>query len=164
MQSCAPLVSSKTVRSTANGKSLGDFPTPEARKLKIAAEPAGDYFIGRRYFVQKTRFWGFLRRPRTSWSSSKLVIINEDRQRNPDRLPEFRDNANGHRYGYDQNYEYRINGYYSGKTIYEPNSNQVLPEFVITGYQLLDSDPGWLFSPDDVYDPKFITYKYKDQY
>ena len=61
-----------------------------------------------------------------------------------DRLPE----AGGSKsYGFDQNYEYKIYGRYTGRTLYEPNSNQFLPEFLLTNYEVLDTNPGWLFSP-----------------
>jgi hypothetical protein len=130
-------------------------PTVEQRRAKIANEPTGDFYYGRRYHVYKTRFWGYLREPREPWSSSKLVIFNESQGSQPDRLPETA--PPGQRYGYDNNYNYRINGYYTGDTAYEINSNQFLPEFMLTGYEQLDTDPGWLFSPEDHYDPERIT-------
>lgn len=129
-------------------------PTVEERQAAIAAEPTGDFFIGRRYFVEKTRFWGYVRKPRESWNKSKLVMIREDRKRQPDRLPEY---GSGNRYGYDNNYEYKLRGYFTGNKAYDPNSNQVLPEFMLTGYELLKREPGWLFRPDDRYDPYRIT-------
>lgn len=130
-------------------------PTPEERKAAIAAEPKGDYFVGRRYYVQKTRFWGYLRKPGESWNHAKLVIMREDRKHTPDRLPET--GPSGQRYGYDQNYEYKIRGYYTGNKAYDPNSNQILPEFMLTGYEVKNRQPGWLFRPDDRYDPYQIT-------
>lgn len=130
-------------------------PTVEQRNAAIAAEPGGDFFYGRRYFVEKTRFWGYLRQPRQPWSAAKLVMMNEARKRVPDRLPE--DGPEGGRYGYDANHEYRIYGHYTGRDAYDPNSDQILPEFMLTGYQLLDRQPGWLFSPEDRYSRHRIT-------
>lgn len=130
-------------------------PTVEERKASIAAEPAGDYFIGRRYFVEKTRFWGYVRKPGQPANRSKLVIMDESRVLNPDRLPE--DGPPGQRYGFDQNYEYRIEGYYNGRHAYDPNSNQILPEFTATKFTVLDRNPGWLFTPKDHYDPYQLT-------
>jgi hypothetical protein len=130
-------------------------PSVEERNAAIASEPTGDFHYGRRYYVQKTRFWGYLREPRQPWSRAKLVMMREDRKRVPDRLPE--NGPSGQRYGYDNNYEYRIRGHYTGREVYEPNSNQFLPEFMLTGYELLDRQPGWLFRPDDRYDPLRIT-------
>lgn len=129
-------------------------PTVEEREAAIASETPGDYFVGRRYHVVKTRFWGYLREPRQSWDRAKLVVIREDRKRQPDRLPEYGPEP---RYSYDHNYEYKIRGYYTGDQIYDPNSNQVLPEFMLTSYELRDRDPGWLFRPDDRYDPYRVT-------
>jgi hypothetical protein len=130
-------------------------PTAEERNAAIASEPTGDFYYGRRYFVQKTRFWGYLRSPRQSADKAKLVIFREDRKRNPDRLPE--NGPAGQNYGFDQNYEYRIRGNYTGETAYDPNSNQFLPVFMLTGYEVVNRDPGWLFSPSDHYNPYSVT-------
>lgn len=130
-------------------------PSPEERAAKIASEPTGDFFYGRRYYVQKTRFWGYVRQPRQPWTKAKLVILREDRSHAPDRLPE--DGPADQRYGFDQNYDYRLRGFYTGETAYEPNSNQFLPVFMLTGYELLDRNPGWLFQPNDRYDPQRVT-------
>ena len=130
-------------------------PPPELRAAEIASEPTGNFYYGRRYFVQKTRFWGYLRKPRESAQTAKLVVFNESKKRNPDRLPE-QGPANA-RYGFDQNYEYKIYGHFTGDKVYEINSNQILPEFMLTGYELVDRNPGWLFGPRDHYNSKFIN-------
>ncbi|WP_338284899.1 hypothetical protein [Luteolibacter sp. LG18] len=130
-------------------------PTPAERSAKIAAEPTGDFYYGRRYYVHKTRFWGYLRKPHDSWSRAKLVVFQEAVKTNPDRLPE--NGPDGQRYGFDNNYDYRIRGSYTGRQVYEPNSNQFLPEFRLTGYEVVDRNPGWLFRPDDRYEPTRIT-------
>lgn len=130
-------------------------PTIEERQASIASEPTGNFYYGRRYFVEKTRFWGYLREPRQPWSRAKLVIMSESLKKNPDRLPE--NGPPGQRYAYDNNFEYRIHGRYTGETGYEPNSNQFLPVFQITSYELLNRQPGWLFRPDDRYDRFRIT-------
>lgn len=140
---------------TGGGKPNMGGPTVDERKLQIATEPRGDFYYGRRYHVRKTRFWGFLRKPGQDWTKAKLVIFNEKMGRQPDRYSEI--GPPEKRYGFDNNYEYRIRGYFSGEKAYEINSNQFLPEFVLTGYELLDKDPGWLFSPRDHYDPARIT-------
>lgn len=130
-------------------------PTPEARKAQIASEPRGNFFYARRYYVEKTRFWGYMRKPGQSANSSKLVIFNESKKRSPDRLSE--NGPVGHRYGFDNNYEYQLFGYYTGDTVYEVNSNQFLPEFMLTSYNVVERRPGWLFSPEDHYNPQSIT-------
>lgn len=138
----------------SGGGNLGG-PTVEERNAKIASEPTGDFYYGRRYFVEKTRFWGYLREPRQPWSRAKLVIMREDRKQVPDRFPE--NGPPGRSYAFDNNYEYRVRGYYTGREVYEPNSNQFLPEFMLTGCELLETRPGWLFRPDDRYDRLRIT-------
>lgn len=140
--------------STMGSGNMGG-PTTEERAAKIAGEPTGDFYYGRRYYVEKTRFWGYLRKPRQPANRAKLVIFREDKKLNPDRLPE--NGPAGRRYAFDHNYEYRIRGYYTGREAYDPNSNQFLPEFMLTGYEVVDRQPGWLFRPDDRYDSKRIT-------
>lgn len=130
-------------------------PSPEVRAAQIATEPTGNFFYGRRYFVKKTRFWGYLRKPRQSADTARLVVFNESKKLNPDRLPET--GPAGERYGFDQNYEYKIYGYFTGDKVYEINSNQILPEFMLTGYELVNRKPGWLFSPRDYYHASYIT-------
>jgi hypothetical protein len=136
------------------GPNMGGPPV-EVRKAEIASEPTGNFFYGRRYFVYKTRFWGYLRKPRQAGRQSRLVVFNESRKLAPDRLPE--DGPPGARFGFDQNHEYRIYGNYTGVTVYEPNSNQFLPEFMLTDFQLVKRQPGWLFSPRDHYDDRRVT-------
>ncbi len=41
-----------------------------AMAQRIAAEPAGDYYIGRRYFKPDFKFWGYVRRPNQPWSTA----------------------------------------------------------------------------------------------
>ena len=104
-----------------------------ARQARIASETPGDYYIGRRYWLQGTRFWGFLRKPGQQWSEAKLVMMNEAVKHTPDRLPESNPGGNAH--GYDHNYEYRITGRFTGHRIYDLNSNQILPEFQLADFQ-----------------------------
>lgn len=123
-------------------------PEVASRRAYIHAEPAGNYFIGRRFHLKGTRLWGYLRRPREPWNRARLVMMNESVKRQPDRLPEL--NENGPSYGYDHNYEYRIQGRYSGGEVYDPNSNLVVPEFVLTGYSLINRGGGFLIRPGDM--------------
>ena len=60
------------------------------------------------------------------------------------------------RFGYDHNYEYKVNGKFSGRKVYDPNSNLLLREFILSDYRLINPDPGWLFSPSEVYDYKVL--------
>jgi hypothetical protein len=104
---------------------------------RIAAEPAGDYFIGRRYFKPDFKFWGYVRRPGQPWSSSVLVMLNEKQKLAPDREQM--------RFGFDNNYEYKLYGYFSGDRVYEPASNTIYPEFVLKKYELISTNPPPIF-------------------
>jgi hypothetical protein len=131
-------------------------PELAAREAAIAAEPRGNFFVGRRYFVESTRFWGYLRRPGESWESAKLVVMRETRTRVPDRLPEEPVDASL-AHGFDHNHEYRVYGSFSGRPIYDPNSNLFLPEFVPTRFELVNSSPGFLFRPNERHNPTAIS-------
>jgi hypothetical protein len=103
----------------------------------IAAEPPGDYFIGRRYYKPDFKFWGYVRRPGQPWSSAVLVMLNEQHKLAPDRAEL--------KFGADNNYEYKLYGYFSGDKVYEPASNTIYPEFVLKGYELLSTNPAPIF-------------------
>jgi hypothetical protein len=105
---------------------------------KIAAEPPGDYFIGRRYFKGSVyKFWGYVRKPGTPWRSAQLVVLNEKEKLAPDREKRS--------FGSDNNYEYKLRGYFSGQTVYEPASNGFYPEFVLKNYELVSTNPPPIF-------------------
>ena len=152
---CASSSGGTGVSSGTGGSPNMGGPSQAERSASIASEPTGPFLYGRRYFVYKTRFWGYLREPRQSASKAKLVIFDESSKRNPDRLPE--NGPSGARYGFDNNFEYKISGNYTGQTAYEPNSNQFLPVFRLTNYQLIEKNPGWLFTPNDHYDQGTFT-------
>jgi len=110
----------------------------EAMNDAIRAETPGDYFIGRRMFKKNYKVWGWVRRPQQSWKDSQLVMFNEQKTLAPDRAR----NA----IGTDNNYEYRLHGYFSGEKVYEPASNIIFPEFVLTGYELRSKNPPDIYS------------------
>lgn len=118
------------------------------RRSAIAAEVPGDYYVGRRYYVQDCYVWGFVRRPTQPWSSASLVVMQQSHAAMPDNLPEYGPGA--HR-GYDHNYQYHINGNFSGREVYVSSLNRTLPVFVPTSYRLVDSHAGFLFKPDENY-------------
>jgi hypothetical protein len=119
----------------------------ETRNRDIATEPLGNYYIGRRVAVQRTRFWGYLRQPRQPWEKAQLVIMNEKEKLAPDRLSE--DPVSGPGFQFDHNYEYKITGYYTGRKAYDPNSDKILPEFMLQSHQLISERPGFLFNPKE---------------
>jgi hypothetical protein len=121
-------------------------PEVVARDRRIMEEPAGDYWVGRRVAGERTRFWGFIRRPRQTWAQAQLVVLNEREKAAPDRLVETP--GGGERgYQYDDNREYRLRGRLSGRRVYDPNSDKILPEFILEDYEEVDAAPGWLFHP-----------------
>lgn len=126
-------------------------PQIDARNHAILSEPRGDFFIGRRYYIERTQFWGYLRRPGQSWDSARLVVFNESRKQAPDRLPEL-PAGDGMAHGYDHNREYRIYGHFTGQKVYDPNSDLFLPEFMLSNYEVHNESPGWLFNPKEKYD------------
>jgi len=135
--------------SVISGNLNPNHPELLSRRARIEAEPPGNYYIGRRYWVPGTRFWGFVREPGQHWEDAKLVVFNENQKKAPDRLPEAAESGPSH--GYDHNYEYILKGEFSGERIYDPNSNQILPEFVLRDYKLVSSQPGFLFHPNEVF-------------
>jgi hypothetical protein len=108
-----------------------------AMAQSIAAEPPGDYFVARRYYKPDFKFWGYVRRPNQPWSTAQLVMLNEKEKLAPDR-----EQLN---FGGDNNYEYKIYGYFSGQTVYEPASNGFYPEFVLKKYELISTNPTPIF-------------------
>lgn len=108
-----------------------------AMSQRIQAEPPGNYFIGRRYYKPDFKFWGYVRRPGQPWSTAQLVMLNENKKLAPDR-----EQVN---FGFDNGYEYKLFGYFSGEKVYEPASNGIYPEFVLTGYELRSTNPPPIF-------------------
>lgn len=108
-----------------------------ANAARIGSETPGDYYIGRRYFKQDFKFWGYVRKPGQPWSTAKLVMLNEKYKLAPDR--EKVD------FGSDNNYEYKLTGEFSGQTVYEPASNGFYPEFVVRNFELISTNPPPIF-------------------
>jgi hypothetical protein len=104
---------------------------------RIAAEPPGDYYIGRRYFKPDFKFWGYVRKPGQPWSTAQLVMLNEKEKLAPDRA--------ALKFGSDNNYEYKLSGHFSGDKVYEPASNRLYPEFVVTNFQVISTNPPAIF-------------------
>ena len=48
-------------------------------------------------------------------------------------------------FGEDNNYEYKLYGYFSGEKVYEPASNTIYPEFVLEKYELISTHPPPIF-------------------
>ena len=104
---------------------------------QIQAEPPGDYFIGRRYYKPDYKFWGYIRRPGQPWNTAQLTMLNEKLKLAPDREQLS--------FGSDNNYEYKLYGYFTPDNVYEPASNAVYPEFVLKNYELISVSPSPIF-------------------
>jgi len=120
-----------------------------ARRAEIASEPPGDYYIGRRFFIERSRIWGYVRRPRQSWDSAQLVIMEEAYRRQPDRVPELPEDG-GLAHGFDDSFTYRLTGTISGRPdTYDPATNLFLRSFVLRDYSVISRQPSWLFHPTE---------------
>ncbi len=110
----------------------------------VAAEPPGDYWVGRRYFKDAYKFWGYIKRPRAPWSTAKLVMLNENRLLAPDRDGKL---------GRDDGAEYHLRGRFSGGALYDPSSNGFYPEFILEGFELINPNPPSVFREGKNNDP-----------
>jgi hypothetical protein len=86
-----------------------------------------------------------VRQPGQPWKTAKLVMLNEQKVLAPDRQQGD--------IGVDSNYEYRLTGYYSGDKVYEPASDTIYPEFVLTGYEVRSTNPPLIYSERREADP-----------
>ena len=108
-----------------------------AMHQSIQSEPPGDYYIGRRYFKRTTNSGATCGARASPGRRAQLVMLNENQKLAPDR-----EQIN---FGFDNNYEYRLYGYFSGDKVYEPASNGIYPEFVLKGYELISTNPVPIF-------------------
>ena len=118
----------------------------QAVDAAIALEAPGNYFVGRRFYKEDYKMWGWVREPRKPWSASQLVMLNEQRRLAPDRA--------GGTLGVDNDYEYHLKGYFSGDKVYEPASNRFYPEFVLLDATLVNKTPPRIFADARSIDPK----------
>ncbi len=116
-----------------------------ALEASIRAEEPGNYFIARRFYKQDYKMWGWVRKPGQMWSTAQLVMLNEQKMLAPDRQQ--------NRLGSDNNYEYKLLGFFSGETVYEPASNHFYPEFVLIGSEVRSMNPPVIFKDPRSTDP-----------
>ena len=123
--------------------------SPEASE-RVKSEKPGEYFIGRRLAAKRYYFWGYVKKPGENWEQAKLVMLNEKSQLAPDRARDA--------IGSDNNFEYRLSGYFSRDHVYEPTSGRFFPEFVLERADLIDSNPPAIFAPDFVEQQKMFAH------
>jgi hypothetical protein len=116
-----------------------------AMEESIRQEAPGNYFIGRRYFKNEYKMWGWVRQPGQPWSTAKLVMLNEQKTLAPDR-------AAG-KLGIDHNHEYILRGHFSGDQVYEPASNRFYPEFVLSSAEVRSTSPPFIYADQRALDP-----------
>lgn len=110
---------------------------PAAPRLVNQAPPAkrftdGNTYIGHRYFEEKGGGWGWIKKEGDSWSSAKWVALRED----PIRGILMPSRKMGSRSA-DQNYEYKMTGFFADKEAYDPHLDETMPIFVLESYQSL---------------------------
>lgn len=120
-------------------------PARIAMNAAIRSEAPGNHFFGRRMYKKDYKMWGWIREPGQPWKTAKLVMMNEQRKIAPDRA--------GGKIGTDNNHDYRLEGFFSGDKVYEPASDRFYPEFVLTGYELLRTNPPSIYIVDRQLDP-----------
>jgi hypothetical protein len=111
---------------------------PAAVAQEIAAESVGDFYVGRRIYCPPFAMWGYVRSPRQSWRTAKLVILNEKYQFAPDRAR--------NQIGSDNESEYRLYGYFTGDQIYDASSGRFCAEFVLKRSELISANPDRIWS------------------
>jgi len=117
----------------------------QAISTAIAGESPGNYFVGRRFYKVDYKMWGWVKKPGEPWKNSQLVMFNEQQTLAPDRARSA--------IGSDNNYEYRLSGYFSGEKVYEPASDIFYPEFVLTGTSVVSTNPPLIFPDQRWIDP-----------
>ena len=89
--------------------------------------------------------WGWVKKPGEPWKQSQLVMFNEQKKLAPDR--ELK------KIGSDNNYEYRLNGYFSREKVYEPASDSFYPEFVLNSATVISTNAPLIFPDQRWIDP-----------
>jgi hypothetical protein len=123
-----------------------DAPARAAMAAAIRSEQSGNYFVGRRMFKKDYKMWGWVRDPGQPWKTAKLVMLNEQTRLAPDRVRGT--------LGDDNNCEYRLEGRFTGETVYEPASDRFYPEFQLTGFEVLNTKPGPIYLDKRQEDPE----------
>jgi len=123
-----------------------DAPARAAMAAAIRSEHPGNYFVGRRMFKKDYKMWGWVRDPGQPWKTAKLVMLNEQTRLAPDRVRGT--------LGDDNNYEYRLEGRFTGETVYEPASDRFYPEFQLADFEVLNTKPGPIYLDKRQEDPE----------
>ena len=123
-----------------------DAPARAAMAAAIRSEHPGNYFVGRRMFKKDYKMWGWVRDPGQPWKTAKLVMLNEQTRLAPDRVRGT--------LGDDNNHEYRLEGRFTGETVYEPASDRFYPEFQLSSFEVLNTKPAPIYLDKRQEDPE----------
>lgn len=107
------------------------------QQAAILSEAPGNYYIGHRYFNPNYKFWGYLRKPGQPWRTARLVVLDENQVKAPDRVL--------NQFGADNDSEYRLYGQFAPKVVYEPASNHFYPHFMLTKIELIQPSAPSIF-------------------
>lgn len=102
---------------------------PDSRE---PAQPNRQHFLAHRYFMTRGIGWGWVKKPNQSWKQAKWVALKEQPEKG--LVAPFRKLRNR---SSDHEHEYKLYGYYADYKAYDPKFNDLLPVFVIEGYEPL---------------------------
>ncbi len=103
--------------------------------LTPVAPAQKDYFIGHRYYNADECGWGWIKKPNEPWSAARWTALKESPfSGSPQTVAPSRSLGSK---GADHNFEYKLYGRYADYMAYDPHQNELLPVFIIEGYESL---------------------------
>lgn len=108
-------------------------PSPPLPEALIRPAPGGpvEEFVGHRFAEEKGSGWGWIKSPKEDWRKARWVALRETPGQSvaPWRALASREA--------DQNYEYKMWGYFAGHRSYDPKLNEMNEVFVLDRYELI---------------------------
>lgn len=103
-----------------------------AQSADTPSQAARPYYVGHRYFMDRGIGWGWVKKPGETWSRGQWVALKE----NPEKgyVAPFRKLRSR---SADHDVEYKLYGYFADYKAYDPKFNDLLPVFVIEGYETI---------------------------
>jgi hypothetical protein len=104
----------------------------DLRQDQVEKPPVVEEFIGHRFVEETGGGWGWVMKPGQKWKNDAVWITLKETPpliKAPDRTMPKRDA--------DQNYEYKLWGYFAGFEAYDPSTNEMLPVFVLDHYEVI---------------------------
>lgn len=96
-------------------------------------------YIGHRYHeAGDTGGWGWVKLPEQSWNRAKWVAVKET----PGVAAQpFRSMGDGKNRDVDQDYEFKMRGYFAPFQVYDPHTDEMLDVFVLEACEPFGSEP-----------------------